>query len=125
MRKFILTMLLTVVSSNAMAEWVKVGHKEDITVYADPSTISRADNTVKMWKLVDYQKTPVQDFTKPFRSFKVQIEFDCPNGNSRRVAQIFYSDNMGEGEAVLTENIDEKWTLHNLADTLWKIACEK
>lgn len=118
-------MLLTVVSSNAMAEWMKVGHNEDITVYTDLSTVSRAENMVKLWKLVDFQKTPAQDFTKPFRSFKVQIEFDCNQGNSRRVAHIFYSDNMGGGEAVLTEDIDEKWILHNLNDALWKIACEK
>lgn len=125
MRKLALMILLAVVSSNAMAEWVKVGHNEGITIYTDPSTISRADDLVKLWKLVDYQKAPAQNFTKPFKSFKVHIEFDCKEGNSRRVAQTFYSDNMGEGDAVLAENIDEHWTLHNLADTLWKIACEK
>lgn len=125
MYRFILMMLLTAVSSNAMAEWIKVGHNEDITAYTDPSTVSRAENMVKMWKLVDFKKAPAQDFTKPFRSFKVQIEFDCQQGNSRRVAHIFYSENMGEGEAVFTENIDEKWAFHNLSDALWKIACEK
>lgn len=125
MRKFMLMMLLAVASSNAIAEWIQVGQKEDITVYADPSTIRGTGNTVKMWKLVDFQKTPVQDFTKPFRSFKVETEFDCREGTSRRVAHVFYSDNMGEGEAVLAEDINENWVRHNLNDTLWKMACER
>ena len=125
MRKYVLTVLLTMASGSAMADWVKVGQKDDMTVYVDTSTISRAENTVKLWKLVDYQTAPAQSFTKPFKSFKVQIEFDCKEGNSRRITHAFYPDNMGAGEAVLAEKIDEKWTMHNLTDAVWKIACER
>jgi hypothetical protein len=106
-------------------EWVKAGENGAATIYFDSSTISREGNIVKMSKLVDYPTPPVQNFTKPFKSFKVQIEFDCKEGNSRRVSDVFYADNMGKGEAVLTEKIDEGWSMYNLNDPLFKNACTK
>ncbi|MDD2915033.1 MAG: hypothetical protein PHP70_06905 [Gallionella sp.] len=122
MRRVIL-LLLVMASNSAMAEWVELGRKDELTVYTDHSTIKRAGNTVKMWKLVDYREAPVQDFTKPFKSFKVQIEFDCKEGNSRRISQSFYAGNMGKGKAVLTEKVNETWQLHSLTEAMWKIAC--
>ncbi len=52
MHKAILMILLAVVSSSVMAEWILYGYgnkKEvEITVYADPATIRKSGNTVKM-----------------------------------------------------------------------------
>jgi len=42
-----------------MAEWVEVSEGDSVTVYADPSTIRKKGNTVKMWSLFDYH-TPQQ-----------------------------------------------------------------
>jgi hypothetical protein len=53
-KKLLLTLLLAVVSSSVMAEWVLYGYSYGnkkgiiITVYADPATIRKSENTVKM-----------------------------------------------------------------------------
>jgi hypothetical protein len=41
-RKTLLMMLLTVVGSNALAEWVEVGRDEAMVAYAEPTTIRKA-----------------------------------------------------------------------------------
>jgi len=51
MPKAILIILLTVVSSSAMAEWVKVSEDKLVTAYADPTTIRKLGDKVKMWAL--------------------------------------------------------------------------
>jgi hypothetical protein len=48
MRKLILILLLAVLSSSAMAEWIKVGANDNSTIYADPATIRKEGNMVKM-----------------------------------------------------------------------------
>jgi hypothetical protein len=72
MRKTIFLMLLAVVSSSAAAEWVEVSKSETVTVYADPATIRKAGDMVKMWTLSDY-KTP----DDVHRSRVYQHEYDC------------------------------------------------
>ena len=58
MKKLLLTLILVVVSSNVMAEWVEISSSDDlgITVYADPSSIRKADNKLEMRFLSDYKK---------------------------------------------------------------------
>ena len=51
MPKAILMMLLAVVSSSASAGWVVVGVHDTSILYADPASIHRAGNRVKMWGL--------------------------------------------------------------------------
>ncbi len=128
MRKAVLMMLLAVVSSSAAADWLWVGVRESTATYFDFSTISRADNMAKLWKLIDYETSPAQNFAKPYKSHKEQAEFDCEKRKMRHVALIFYSNNMGEGEAVFTENVPGAWTFHpagSIDNFLLKIACGK
>ena len=65
MRKFILVLLLAIVSSSAMADWVLVGSNEpaNLMIYADPDTIHRTGNIVSMWNILDfplYKEVPGQ-----------------------------------------------------------------
>ena len=57
MKKLLLTLMLAIVSSSVMAEWVEISRNEDfgITVYADPANTRKSGNEVKMWVLVDYK----------------------------------------------------------------------
>jgi hypothetical protein len=68
MHKAIFLMLLAVMSSGAMAEWVKVGSNETDTLYIDPSTIRWADNTAKMWAMNDFKVTQRLHERGPFKS---------------------------------------------------------
>ena len=54
MKKLLLTLMLSVVSSSAMAEWVAIGTSADGTFYVDPATIRKSGNKVKMWRLIDF-----------------------------------------------------------------------
>ena len=77
MRKIILILLLAVVSSNAMAEWVAVNHNKYATGYADPATIVKDGNIAKMWSMVVRKRITYFIGGYAFKSIKSQEEFDC------------------------------------------------
>jgi hypothetical protein len=57
MAPLLLMILLVLSSGPAYAEWVETGHHEsdDSVVYADPDTIRRKGDRVKMWELDDFK----------------------------------------------------------------------
>lgn len=128
MRKAILMMLLAVVSSSAMARWVKVAGNETNTTYADSATIRKAGNMAKMWSVFDY-KTPVAlDNGKRYMSTRAQFEYDCKEERMRPFAVSFHSKNMADGEVVYSAFDPGNWgpvPPGTVNDTLWKIACGK
>ncbi len=128
MRKAILMMLLAVMSSSAVAGLVEFGDTEDSNVYADPSTIHREGNRVKMWILEDYTTPKMDEILGPFISVKRQDELDCKEEQSRTLYISFHSENMGEGEVVGIDETLGKWTPvipESVGETQWKIACGK
>ena len=62
-----------------MAAWVAINGNDDLTTYADPSTAlqHRTLNMVKIWWLVDFNKTQTLSAGKYYFSQKAEIEFDC------------------------------------------------
>lgn len=107
--------------------WVKVGGNDSQTVYADPSSIHKAGNRVKMWGLLDLK---VADTTtgKPYLSMKMQNEFGCKGEQYRFISSQNYSGNMGGGELVYRNDTAAEWNPippASAAKTLWKIACKK
>lgn len=128
MCKAILMMLLTVMSSSAMAKWVEVGSKQDVvSTYIDPATITKAGNMVKLWTLTD-RKTPRTIAGIAHLSMKMQEEYDCKEKQSRGLAVSFHSKNMGQGKVVYSDSVINEWEPigHGSAgEILWKFACEK
>ena len=62
MKKLLLTLVLAIVSSSVMAEWVYIAESEEeveeayfVTAYADPDTIRKTGNRVKMWVMEDFK----------------------------------------------------------------------
>lgn len=129
MRRINLMMLLAVVSSNVMAEWVEIGSSDASTIYADPATIRKTGNMVKMWNLSDFKTTQV--FTgnpNPYLSLNAQDEYDCKKKQLRGLALIAYSENMGGGKKVASAHDPQKWNLFppgTMGEVLWKFACGK
>ena len=107
MHKAILMMLLAVVSSSAMAEWVLIAEdKEEIfTIYADPATIRKTGNTVKMWSLDDHKMAQKPDVI----SSRGLDEYDCEKKQRRPLFLAAYSGHMGKGETVLIHNERGDW----------------
>jgi hypothetical protein len=127
-RKTIYVLLLAAVSSSAMAEWVKVGSNETDTLYADPSTIRWADNTAKMWALNDFKVTQRPHEREPFKSEKVEYEYDCKLAQSRLLYFTSHTESMAGGEVVDFNVVPGEWapvSPNSGLEELWKIACGK
>ncbi len=113
MKKLLLTLMLAVMSSSAMAEWVEIGETDKetteayaTTFYADPNTIRKIGNRVKMWSLSDYKITS-EEFG--VTSSKSQDEYDCKEKKQRVLFISFYSGHMGKGETVVIHNERGDW----------------
>jgi len=131
MRKAILILLLAVVSNSVMAEWVMLGTNDSgtTTVYADPSTISKNGDMVKMWSMIDFEKAVKLSDGKQFLSWKTQYEFDCKIKQSRMLAVSMHSENMGGGEVTNSLDYESPKGEAVLADSngevLWNYACRR
>jgi hypothetical protein len=128
MPKAILLMLLTVVSSSAAAEWVEVGRAENITFYADPATIRRSGDLVKMWELHDLKTRYLFEMSKPVMSYMSKLEYDCKEEQSRQLYLSGHSGNMLVGERIFTNDYPDTWhqvVPGTITETLWKFACGK
>jgi hypothetical protein len=128
MRKASLMMLLAIVSSSAVAEWVEVTRSESSTGYLDPATIRRAGDMVKMWYLLDFKAVQARPYGTPYMSQKTQHEYDCKEQRARIIHSLRYSENMGGGEVVPTDSDPEEWNpvaTGSVLEKLWEIACRK
>ena len=121
-----LTLVLAVVSSSAMAEWVYIGQTEKeeplLTTYADPDTIRKEGNTIKMWILHDFNTLRLD-----FISARLKEEYDCKEKKQRILFMAFYSGHMGGGEtvAIITDPEDhfKPTAPGSLVEAVLKFAC--
>lgn len=126
MRKPILAVLLALSSGSAMADWVEVAGNETTAAYADPATIRKADNKVKMWHLLDYANARGIERIKPYLSVKMEDEYDCEQARTRTLSISIHSGNMGEGAVLGTSSEPGQWRPvmpDTLVETLREFAC--
>lgn len=127
MRRTILILLISVVSSQTMAEWIDVGGNNYSTIFVDSATIRRVGNNVEMMSLYDTDIAEVVGEIS-FMSSKSLDEYNCKEKQSRTLAFYWYSGNMGDGNILYSNTDANKWNLivpKSLSETLWKIACGK
>jgi hypothetical protein len=128
MRNIILILLLAVVSSNAMAEWVAVNHNKYATGYADPATIVKDGNIAKMWSMVVQKRITYFIGGYAFKSIKSQEEFDCKVKKMRTLVYSLHPGKMGEGKAIFSDSNPGKWEPvqpDSVMGDFLKIACGK
>jgi len=128
MKKLLLTLMLAVISSSAMAEWVRIVKTtyNETTIYADPTTIRKSGNKVKMWHLWDYLIAQEVD-SKPHMSVRIQNEYDCKEETVRQIFATSFSDNMAGGHTINRQG-GKKWepvAPRTFGEILWKFACGK
>jgi hypothetical protein len=119
--------LLVLSSTPAYAEWVEVGITDEATVYADPDTLRRKGDLVKMWYLHDF-KTTQTVLKKSYLSSRSQDEYDCTGDRHRALASTSFSGNMGSGKVRSSYSIKGKWEPvppGTITQTLRTVACDK
>ena len=133
MKKLLLALILSAVSSSAMAKWFEVTSVPDEgTVYADPATVRVSGNKVKIWMLVDYNKAMGVDGGK-YLSMMTQQEYDCKEEQGRKqgrtMAATTYHRNMGRGTPVIPKKAPYQDSYPivpgSLDEILWKFVCGK
>jgi len=129
MKKLLLTLMLSVVSNSAMAEWEFVASGKDNLdkCYADPTTIRKKGNIVKMWVMWDYSVVAHRGSLKPHKSARVQNEYNCKEETIRQIYATTFSGNMLEGNIIESAEAT-KWipvAPSSLGKALWEFACGK
>ena len=132
MRKMIMELLLGVCGGNAFGAWIAVPNGDASTFYADPETIQKSGNIVKMAILLDYKTAQLRDTlderNRSYKSIKSQSEFDCKETRWRRLNFTQHAAAMGGGQMVNSNQDTGKWEpvpLSSAPGGLWKIACGK
>lgn len=128
MKKVWLALILATAAGAASAEWVKAGSNSQWDAYADPSTIVRNGNLVRMTALFDYRAADRATlFTKSLFSRASQQEFDCEAVKFRDIRSSHYTQQMGGGDLVHVDSFPGRWQsaapASSVAGQLLKIAC--
>lgn len=109
------------------AGWSQVGEESNaMTVYANPYTMRKKGNSVKLWELFDFKAARQRDDGKNYLSVTHQAEYDCTDKQYRTLAVEYHAESMGRGKEVYADKVFKKWepVIIGSADHLfWKIAC--
>ncbi|HEX7093080.1 MAG TPA: surface-adhesin E family protein [Nitrospiraceae bacterium] len=129
MKRLLLTILLFLSSNPAYANWVAVGGKVEagMDANADPVTMNREGDLVKMEILLDF-KTRQTKAGVSYSSANAQMEYDCAEQRFRGLAVMYFSGNIGSGNLLDRSSGKGKRlpvSPGSLDQTLWKVACSK
>ena len=123
----ILILLLTTISSHAIAEWINISTNSNVsTIYVDPATIQKLGDRTKMWILFDYRKAIIESGDK-IMSIKKREEYDCNKSQARLLYISKHSGRFTEGKAVYVNEIPyNEWIPvipSSISEDLWRYAC--
>ncbi len=114
-------------STNALANWTKVGESVEATVFYDAKSIQRSNGRAMMWVLTNFPK-PVKIEGKKHQSSKTRFEYDCAGEKSRVDGTFFYALPDGKGAVTAAESSGNEWfpiSPQSIAVPLWKAACNR
>jgi hypothetical protein len=127
MIKAILILVLGLLSNSVLADWAEVGKSNDATVYADSSTIRSNEDNAKMWLMYDFSVEKIMQGHR-YLSEKRLNEYDCKTEEVRSHAKLLFSQSMGSGELVLSDEAITYWKLIDPGSAeaaSLKVACTK
>ena len=127
MKKLLLIILLTLISTGAMAEWNLADYTDEVTFYFETTSIRKKADIATLWVLSDYKK-PVKISNNPYLSDKSKVSYDCENESRKFLSIIQYEENMGKGKVVRDFDYSDTHTYSavppgSVDATLMKIAC--
>jgi hypothetical protein len=131
--------LLLLIGIPAYAEWVSVEKDYLVpgrqTVYIDSDSISRDENLVTVWQLIDFkwmqgnaEMGPLGFGPHRFLSTKTHKQFDCEEKRVRLLAFTEFSHHMGTGiraDGYVDKNRWLQIEPESINQALWEVACGK
>ena len=125
----IAALLALLVSAPAQAQWMPLGRNEDFRIYLDPKLMRSNGDLTQIWQLMDFTAAQWTDAQTVVWSIKTLIEYDCATMCSRTLAGEAYSEQLGEGRKVASEQRpDAQWESvepGTTSDKVRQIACAK
>lgn len=126
MKRVVFALVLAILNGSAAAAWVSVNDSDDFIAYADPATILRAGDRVRMWDLTDLKSSRPSPYGRRYSSSTAHSEFDCQDERMRTLHFSLHAGQMGEGDIIETVSESDRWlpvTPGSLLRILWQFAC--
>lgn len=126
MKRRAVGVLLLCAAGSVMANWVRVRGDGIVTVLADPATIVRSGDMVKMWSVINYAQPRATAEGKAYSSSRQQLEYDCAENLSRSLFFSRHSDYTGWGDVVYRNETPGRWIpvpQGSIGGALMKFAC--
>lgn len=129
MKRLLITLILSGMSTPVLAEWTRVGESDNkggFIAYADLASIRKVGDRAKMWALFDYKIVQKVSGVE-FLSEKIRREYDCKEKQMRKLAFSLFSWNMEGGELIRSYSQPQKWETvpaDSIDEAEWKIACQ-
>ena len=101
----LLFLIAATLAGNAQAEWLALGRNENFRAYLDQTSPQRNGDLVQVLQLMDFVTAQWADERTVIGSIKTVVEYDCVQLRSRTIALEAYSEQMGEGRKVATEQL--------------------
>jgi hypothetical protein len=86
--------------------WTAVGLFDIGTFYVDLDNVTRAGDHRKVWTSLDYRDPQTnQHSKKPYKSTRMQMEFDCKDQTVRSLSLSYHTGVRLSGEVLSTEGV--------------------
>lgn len=86
--------------------WTAVGLFDIGTFYVDLDNVTRAGDHRKVWTSLDYRNPQTnQHSKKPYKSTRMQMEFDCKDQTVRSLSLSYHTGVRLSGEVLSTEGV--------------------
>lgn len=126
MKKRVVAVLLVCAAGSASAGWVRVRGDGVVNVLADPATIVRSGDMVKMWSVINYMQARATPDGKTYTSSRQQLEYDCVERQSRSLFFSRHTEYTGWGDVVYKNELPGRWIPvpeGSVGAALMKFAC--
>lgn len=129
LRQALLVLATFLLAGSAHAEWVSVGRNENFRIYLDQQLIRRDGDLAQTWQMMDFTAAQWEDPQTVVWSIKTLVEYDCSQPRFRNLGGEAYSEQMGVGKLVASEQIAtpawEGVEPNSAADQIRLLACGK
>jgi hypothetical protein len=121
-------LMLSGMSSAALAEWVRIYGNDQLNAYADAASIRKKGNITKVIALFDFRDERVLKDGMPYQSIVRETEFNCKQNQQRMVSFAIYSAKMAKGKIVESGDEAQDWktvSREQVARDMKKYVCSR